>query len=170
MSNRELLERCRNLLALVYFQVPLESSDQIDALHLEIADELSKPSLISKDQIRETLLSNGFTVKEGQDDLKPYVYEAVYALLDIISKPSQSEETIVLACDGPITVQSIDDFKAIEQLKSKLAEAEKDAVELLNELIDVVSNHIYEDSTVLSTETKDKLIAKAISNNTKELG
>jgi hypothetical protein len=33
------------------------------------------------DRIREIFLANGFTIKEGQTDLKPYVYEAAYALL-----------------------------------------------------------------------------------------
>lgn len=37
--------------------------------------------MLSKDKIREIFLANGFTVKEGQTDLKPYVYEAAEALL-----------------------------------------------------------------------------------------
>jgi len=36
---------------------------------------------IHKDRIREIFLANGFTIKEGQFDLKPYVYEAAEALL-----------------------------------------------------------------------------------------
>lgn len=32
--------------------------------------------------IRETFLANGFTIKEGQTDLKDYVYNAVYELLE----------------------------------------------------------------------------------------
>lgn len=32
-------------------------------------------------RIREIFLANGFTIKEGQTDLKPYVYQAAYALL-----------------------------------------------------------------------------------------
>lgn len=31
--------------------------------------------------IREIMLANGFTIKEGLDDLKPYVYQAVRAVL-----------------------------------------------------------------------------------------
>lgn len=37
---------------------------------------------VSKDLIRKVFLENGFTVKEGQTDLKPYVYEAAHALLN----------------------------------------------------------------------------------------
>jgi len=34
-----------------------------------------------RDSIREIFLANGFTIKEGQADLKEYVYQAAYALL-----------------------------------------------------------------------------------------
>lgn len=32
-------------------------------------------------RIKEVFLENGFTIKEGETDLKPYVYSAAYALL-----------------------------------------------------------------------------------------
>lgn len=41
---------------------------------------------MDKAKIRATLLAHGFTIKEGLDDLKPYVYEAVEAILDEHSK------------------------------------------------------------------------------------
>lgn len=34
-----------------------------------------------KAQIREIFMQAGFTIKEGQSDLKPYVYDAAYELL-----------------------------------------------------------------------------------------
>ena len=37
----------------------------------------------TRDQIRSTLLAHGFTIKEGQSDLKEYVYEAAEALLSL---------------------------------------------------------------------------------------
>ncbi len=37
--------------------------------------------MITDDQIREVFLANGFTIKDGQTDLKPYVYAAARALL-----------------------------------------------------------------------------------------
>lgn len=40
--------------------------------------------MISKDQIREIFLKNGFTIKEGQEDLKPYVYSAAYELMGAV--------------------------------------------------------------------------------------
>jgi polysaccharide deacetylase 2 family uncharacterized protein YibQ len=36
---------------------------------------------ISRDRIREIFMANGFTIKEGQTDLKDYVYAAAHALL-----------------------------------------------------------------------------------------
>ena len=39
-------------------------------------------SVISDDKIREIFIANGFTIKEGLDDLKPYVYAAAHALIN----------------------------------------------------------------------------------------
>lgn len=43
----------------------------------------SKPSTVTRETIRAVFLRNGFTVKEGQTDLKPYVYAAAEELLSI---------------------------------------------------------------------------------------
>jgi hypothetical protein len=37
-----------------------------------------------KEQIREIFMAEGFAVKEGETDLKDYVYEAAYALIEHI--------------------------------------------------------------------------------------
>ena len=47
---------------------------------LAAGSRVLQPTL-SKDQIREVFMAHGFTVKEGQTDLKQYVYDAAYALL-----------------------------------------------------------------------------------------
>ena len=57
-------------------------------------DEQAEPgaderAVLSKDAIRDVFLSHGFTVKEGQTDLKPYVYGAAYALLDRAAQSGQ---------------------------------------------------------------------------------
>jgi hypothetical protein len=44
---------------------------------------------MTKDQIRDIFMAHGFTIKEGQTDLKPYVYDAARALL--ASKPAVPE-------------------------------------------------------------------------------
>lgn len=36
---------------------------------------------LTREQIRDVFLANGFTIKEGLTDLMPYVYDAAYALL-----------------------------------------------------------------------------------------
>lgn len=42
-------------------------------------------ALYSRDDIREVFLRNGFTIKEGQTDLKDYVYAAAFDLLSSIA-------------------------------------------------------------------------------------
>lgn len=37
---------------------------------------------LSKDKVREIFMAHGFTVKDGQTDLKPYVYAAAEALAE----------------------------------------------------------------------------------------
>lgn len=41
---------------------------------------------LEQDEIRRIYLSNGFTVKDGQTDLKPYVYDAANALIDRVKQ------------------------------------------------------------------------------------
>lgn len=57
-----------------------------DARPLVFGDTRPAPGVPpTKDQIREVFIGNGFTVKEGQADLKPYVYAAADALLKLVS-------------------------------------------------------------------------------------
>lgn len=44
---------------------------------------------LSKDQIREVFLAHGFTIKEGQTDLKPYVYDAANALIALVQPATE---------------------------------------------------------------------------------
>jgi hypothetical protein len=50
---------------------------------------------MTKDQIRTIFMQRGFTIKEGQDDLKDYVYEAAN---DFIR--ARDEEACALLADG----------------------------------------------------------------------
>lgn len=52
-------------------------------------DTTERKEPLSKDQIREVFLAHGFTVKEGQTDLKPYVYDAAYALIALVQQPTE---------------------------------------------------------------------------------
>lgn len=60
---------------------------------LEAAPESAAMPPVSKDLIRTTFLAHGFTVKEGQTDLKPYVYEAAYALLNAAAPAAVAQQT-----------------------------------------------------------------------------
>jgi hypothetical protein len=51
-----------------------------------------KPAPLSRDQIREVFMAHGFTIKEGQPDLKQYVYDAAYALLGLVAAPQQEAQ------------------------------------------------------------------------------
>lgn len=55
-----------------------------------------------KVRIREIFLAHGFTIKEGQADLKPYVYEAAYALL---AASQQAAEQVAADSDISEAVQ-----------------------------------------------------------------
>ena len=51
---------------------------------LEAAE--SRAATLSDEQIRAVFLANGFTIKPGCDDLKPYVYKAARALLAVLQQ------------------------------------------------------------------------------------
>lgn len=54
---------------------------------------LSSRPVADRDAIRRVFLAHGFTVKDGQTDLKPYVYEAAEALLRELSPASTAPES-----------------------------------------------------------------------------
>ena len=63
-------------------------------VHGELSREIT---MLSKDKIREIFLANGFTVKDGQTDLRDYVFEAAAALIDEAMKagaPALTSERI----------------------------------------------------------------------------
>lgn len=66
---------------------------------------------ISNDTIREVFTRNGFTVKEGQTDLRPYVYSAARELLALVDGnpvSKQQESAPVLPVREDIEVQPSD--------------------------------------------------------------
>lgn len=48
---------------------------------------------VSRQQIREVFLRNGFTIKPGCDDLREYVYKAAFELLELAAPAVQGEPT-----------------------------------------------------------------------------
>jgi hypothetical protein len=47
---------------------------------------------LTREQIREVFMAHGFTIKEGQTDLKQYVYDAAHALLGLVAAPQQEAQ------------------------------------------------------------------------------
>lgn len=45
---------------------------------------------VTRDEIREIFLRNGFTIKDGNTDLKEYVYAAAYELLARYAPPKEN--------------------------------------------------------------------------------
>lgn len=50
----------------------------------------------TKERIREILIAKGFTIKDGETDLKPYVYNAVYAVLEAAAVQQPKREDVLL--------------------------------------------------------------------------
>jgi hypothetical protein len=50
--------------------------------------------MIKKERIRQIFLAAGFTIKDGQTDLKDYVYDAAYALLDEAKEQKQVSQLV----------------------------------------------------------------------------
>lgn len=56
---------------------------------------------MSNDKIREIFLANGFTIKEGLTDLKPYVYAAARALIAELEKDVTVPDAWIVESNGP---------------------------------------------------------------------
>lgn len=52
------------------------------AAHPAASVEQGEGQQITHDQVRQIFMASGFTIKDGQADLKDYVYKAAYSLLD----------------------------------------------------------------------------------------
>lgn len=65
---------------------------------------------VSRTQIREVFLRNGFTIKPGHDDLKDYVYAAAYELLQ--TAPAVQGEP-----EPPVTVVTDEMVEAVQRIR-----------------------------------------------------
>ena len=64
----------------------------IEAIKEALAQPEQEP--VNKDKIREIFLRNGFTVKDGETDLKQYVYDAAIELLRLAQLEQDLETKI----------------------------------------------------------------------------
>lgn len=70
----------------VLYQMRISTRHQCEEAARRILCVLPKPPAVAdRDAIRRVFMAHGFTIKEGQTDLKPYVYEAAEALLRELS-------------------------------------------------------------------------------------
>lgn len=67
--------------------LPVLAKNPIKDITEHLCELFGKAQEIFRDRIRQRLLEHGFTIKEGHTDLKPYVYDAVYAVLGDVVLP-----------------------------------------------------------------------------------
>lgn len=58
---------------------------------------------MTNDQIKEIALANGFTIKEGLTDLKPYVYDFARALINELSSGTTPIKSVYYPNDSEVT-------------------------------------------------------------------
>jgi len=66
-------------------------------MEISLAALTAEPKEISKDIIREIFMRNGFTIKDGQSDLKDYVYASAYELLRLNAIDNTAQQYEALA-------------------------------------------------------------------------
>ena len=64
------------------------------ALESVAATKAAPGEQLTREQIRKVFMTHGFTIKEGQTDLKQYVYDAAYALLELVAAPQQEASKV----------------------------------------------------------------------------
>lgn len=61
-----------------------EHEYQMREYALQAIAHATQPAEVTDSMIREAFLTNGFTIKDGHSDLKPYVYAAARAILALL--------------------------------------------------------------------------------------
>lgn len=92
---RELIQRADERLAIVW--------GPTDPLRRELSALLAtaKPAADGeRELIREVFLRNGFSIKDGHDDLKPYVYAAGFDLLEK-ARAAQPQQAVAVTDEVP---------------------------------------------------------------------
>lgn len=73
--------------------------------------QATQPAEVTDSMIREAFLANGFTIKEGHNDLKPYVYAAARAILALRPVQVPMTEYQVWHNDALMSANGIAGFK-----------------------------------------------------------
>lgn len=83
---------------------------------------------MTNEQIKEIFLANGFTIKEGETDLKPYVYQAARALLSQEAERTPTYNEIVKKLGARLAeLLDADHFNECESLLLELLKKESAA-------------------------------------------
>ena len=80
--------------------------------------------MLGRDAIREVFMSNGFTIKEGQADLKPYVYAAAEELLRLAAPAAPAADAGLVLEQAMYTLISIgyhENSGLVHELRQALA-------------------------------------------------
>lgn len=110
-----------------YAPVTHERLDELIAAENELAamkaqQPKPQPADVTDSMIREAFLTNGFTIKDGHSDLKPYVYAAARAILAL--RPVQAQQPIKDHQIAQIVNQLRDiaiEFGGTQQLRERIA-------------------------------------------------
>ena len=83
-----------------------EHEYQMREYALQAIAHATQPAEVTDSMIREAFLANGFTIKDGHSDLKPYVYAAARAILALRpERVPMTDDQIMAAgrsvCDDP---------------------------------------------------------------------
>jgi len=73
--------------------------EEVDALIAAAPQPAAQPCL-DKGRIRAIFMDHGFTIKEGQSDLKEYVYDAANALLAAAAPQPVAQPALCDSCNG----------------------------------------------------------------------
>ena len=88
--------------------IPLMTVAQHERIVAAFSAQQSKPSTVTRDQIRDVFMRNGFTIKEGQTDLKPYVYAAAEELLSIARASRQHTQSAPVSQAERLPLESLE--------------------------------------------------------------
>ena len=88
-------------------------------------------NLISKEDVKRIFISSGFKVQEGEKDLKPYVYDAAWNLLELMRFREENKITPLQRLSN----QTMSDYKMKYELERELVNLESKLNELRSDLL-----------------------------------
>lgn len=123
------------------FVSEIEPQDGVE-VPLFLAPQPAEPVKVPSDaEIREVFLANGFVIKDGHDDLKPYVYDAARALLALCG---QRKGEVVVTKDEAGYIVAVTRQDKEGRILSVIAEADRKRRMPPNEPFVIVIDRMYD--------------------------